>query len=99
MRTQAISRVRLTVTAIAVGAGLAVTAGSAPVSASTVQSAGCPLLLCWLHGEAQAPTDPDIDARPDDVWTSECDGDICQSVPGFKDPGPGAPGGSWGPRW
>ena len=96
-----VHRVRSAVAALLFAGAL--TTGLTGVAAATSQpqQPGAFSLLWWLlESEAEAPTDPDIEARPDDAWTSECDDDgNCQSVPGFKDPGPGAPGGPHGPLW
>jgi hypothetical protein len=80
----------------------AITTGVSGVAAATAgpTTMGASIFGWLFESEAHAPTEPDIEARPDDVWTSECDGDgNCQSVPGFMDPGPGAPGGPHGPLW
>ncbi len=95
-------RVRRTVSALLFAAALTIGVSAAATASSAPPTYGAyPVLLLLLESEADAPTGPDPETEPDDeVWTSECDDDgNCQSVPGFIDPGPGAPGGPNGPRW
>ena len=100
-RHRKISRLRPVATALLFAGALSLgVSGVAAATADSSTSEARPLIIDLLTSVAEAPTDPDIEARPDDVWTSECDDDgNCQSVPGFMDPGPGAPGGPNGPLW
>lgn len=101
MTAQTVHRVRSAVTALLFAGALTVGVTGLAAATTGPQTTGAyPILIELLTSEADAPTDPDIEARPDDEWTSECDDDgNCQSVPGFMDPGPGAPGGPHGPLW
>ncbi len=102
MSGQRTHRVRGAISALLFAAALTIGVSGAATASSAPQTFGAaPILLLLLESEADAPTGPDTEAEPDDdVWTSECDDDgDCQSVPGFMDPGPGAPGGPNGPRW
>jgi hypothetical protein len=94
-------RIKVAIGALAFAGALTVGVSGAASATPDRESFGAfPIVIWFLTSEADAPTDPDIEARPDDEWTSECDDDgNCESVPGFMDPGPGAPGGPNGPRW